>query len=207
MKKYRVNEIFYSLQGEGHFAGTPAVFVRLSGCNLKCPFCDTDFANFKEMTADEILAEADAVNYGKCHHLVVTGGEPTLQWDAELSRPLRHRYYVAMETNGTNPIKGDVDWITISPKSQWLRHAVLHPENLNPFNCNELKVVVDERTDLGELAKLPSSFASEPSLFVQPCDTGDPKRNTDIMKRCVDFVKMNPQWNLSIQQQKILNVR
>ena len=208
MKKYRINEIFYSVQGEGYYAGTPAVFIRFSGCNLKCPFCDTNFKEYKEMTADEIAAEVERVNYGRCEHIVVTGGEPTLQWDKELYGTLdRLGYYIAMETNGTNPVK-DVDWLTISPKIQWLENAAVAIENYVEDIVDEVKVVVDEKTDLEALAQLPQLFSgSNPRFYVQPCDTGFIKRNTEIMARCVEFVKMFPSWQISIQQQKILNVQ
>lgn len=207
MKKYRVNEIFYSVQGEGFYAGTPAVFVRFSGCNLKCPFCDTDFKEYKEMTAEEILAEANKVNYGLSNHMVITGGEPTLQWDMEISKVLRKHYYVAMETNGTNEIQGEVDWITISPKTQWLKNATLHPLCFNEFNCNELKVVVDKETDLASLVALANKFEHDTKFYVQPCDTGYIKLNSEINAKCVEFVKQNPIWKLSLQTQKILKVR
>lgn len=208
MKKYRINEIFYSVQGEGFYAGTPAVFIRFSGCNLKCPFCDTDFKEYKEMTVDEIATEVERVNYGKCEHIVVTGGEPTLQWDKDLYSTLdRLGYYVAMETNGTNPVK-DVDWLTISPKIQWLENAAVAIENYEGDMVDEVKVVVDEKTDFELLVQLPQLFTgSSPRFYVQPCDTGYIKRNAEIMARCIEFVKMFPTWQISIQQQKILKVR
>ena len=74
-KTYKINEIFYSLQGEGFYTGTPSVFVRFSGCNLSCPFCDTDHNLGVMMTADEIAA---AVNAFPASHVVLTGGEPSL---------------------------------------------------------------------------------------------------------------------------------
>ena len=209
MKKYRINEIFYSVQGEGFYAGTPAVFIRFSGCNLKCPFCDTDFKDYKEMTAEEILKKVNEVNYGHTHLIVVTGGEPTMQWDVKLSVMLRGEnggYSVSMESNGTCKVIGAVDHLTISPKSQWIGKAQILMENF--IRCSELKVVVDENTDFGNLVKYQGYFDKENVLFyVQPCDTGFIKRNAEIMARCVEFVKMNPSWKISIQQQKILKVR
>ena len=113
---YKVNEIFYSLQGEGRWSGRPAVFVRMSGCNLKCPFCDTDFKGYKEMSAEDILA-ACLEKGGDCRFIVLTGGEPTLQVDAELIHLLHQQgYYLSMETNGTHVVPEGIDWITCSPK-------------------------------------------------------------------------------------------
>lgn len=203
MKRYRINEIFYSLQGEGLFAGTAAVFVRFSGCNLKCPFCDTDFSNYVEMTAQEILDEVKKADYGDCGHIIVTGGEPTLQWDEELSKVLRKDYYVHMETNGTRELQGEVDYLTISPKGQWLGKAA----ELVIKEYDEIKVVVDEDTDLEQLSKLYEKMDTLAQLYIQPCDTGFIKRNAEIIKKCVEFVKMFPSWNLSLQQQKILKIR
>ena len=114
MKIYKVNEIFYSLQGEGANAGTPAVFVRFAGCNLRCPFCDTDFDSYTEMSADEI---ADEVGQYPADFVVLTGGEPSLQVDENLVAVLRSRdLVIAIETNGTHPLPYDIDWVTLSPK-------------------------------------------------------------------------------------------
>ena len=110
----RVNEIFYSLQGEGYFTGTPAVFLRLSGCNLKCWFCDTRHHEAREMKPDEIVAEMQQY---PSRHLVITGGEPSLQLDREFINLLHeHGYFVQVETNGTMRLPSNVDWITCSPK-------------------------------------------------------------------------------------------
>ena len=187
MRMYRVNEIFCSLQGEGYHAGTPAAFVRLSGCNLSCPFCDTDHESFRLMTADEIVGEARRASGPAVSMLVLTGGEPTLQADDELIAALhRGGFYVCMETNGTHlPPKG-VDWLTVSPKS---RTAVRQ--------CDELKLVFTDAQHVGD-------FGIEAThRFLQPCDTGDPMRNSDIVSRCVDYVRQHPQWRLSLQVHKL----
>lgn len=208
MKRYRINEIFYSVQGEGYFACTAAVFIRFSGCNLKCPFCDTDFKEYKEMTSQEILAEVIKADYGRCMNIVVTGGEPTLQWDEELSEVLRGAdYFVAMESNGTRPVDGKIDWLTISPKAQWVKNAQIAPVNFAEGVCDEIKVVIDEKTPLELVAQIPDHFVGTPHLYVQPCDTGFVKPNAEIMKRCVEFIKMFPSWSISLQTQKILKVR
>ena len=104
MKTYRINEIFYSLQGEGAFSGSAAIFVRFSGCNLRCPFCDTDFKAYKEMSAQEIVESVKPLSKN-CEHVVLTGGEPTLQVDRQLTEAFHSEgFFIAMETNGTREI-------------------------------------------------------------------------------------------------------
>ena len=87
MRNFRVNDIFYSLQGEGRNTGRAAVFVRFSGCNLRCLFCDTDFSAFREMTADEIIRE---ISEYPARFVVLTGGEPTLQVTDDFVDQLHH---------------------------------------------------------------------------------------------------------------------
>ena len=115
----RVNELFYSLQGEGYHTGTAAIFIRLSGCNLRCPFCDTLHESGTEMSEDQIVEQVAA---WPSPWVVVTGGEPSLQLTASLVESL-HRIgkKVAVETNGTRQLPDNVDWITLSPKDLFLR--------------------------------------------------------------------------------------
>lgn len=211
---YRVNEIFYSLQGEGHHAGRAALFVRFSGCNLRCPFCDTDFGSYREMTALEI-ADALAALSDRCRFVVLTGGEPTLQADTQLTALLHERgYFLAMETNGTRPVPTGVDWVTCSPKSPFVEKKPASPEHeASPKNdtssaarlaidrCDELKLVFD-----GSLT--PTDFGLRVQhLYLQPCDTGDPVRNRQILSQLVAYVKAHPQWAVSLQQHKIMDIR
>ena len=203
MNGYSINEIFYSIQGEGANAGRPAVFVRFSGCNLKCPFCDTDFKEHRIMSHDEIISEMEKVNTGGCHLCVLTGGEPTLQYDATLENALRKAgYIIAMESNGTIAPAAKVDFLTISPKTQWQEDASLQIR----FHIDEIKLVVDKATDLTALTYYEQRF-TDSMLFIQPCDTGFIKENKEIISRCVEFLKNHPLWRLSLQQQKIINVR
>ena len=110
----KINEIFYSLQGEGFHTGTPAVFVRFSGCNLKCSFCDTQHEEGVLMSDEEILAE---VGKYPAVTVILTGGEPSLWIDREFVDCL-HRMgkYVCIETNGTHFLPDNIDWVTCSPK-------------------------------------------------------------------------------------------
>ena len=202
--KYRVNEIFYSLQGEGMNAGCAAVFIRLSGCNLRCPFCDTDFASYDSLEVDEIISRVhEACEGNKMPSLcVITGGEPTLQLRNDLCNAL-HRLgmTIAVETNGTRPVYADVDFVTISPKSPFVKDA-----DVMVFKCNEVKVIMTEDITWDEILAFEETIEAD-NYFIQPCDTGFIAKNKENMSNCVDFVKANPKWRLSLQQQKILNVR
>ena len=203
MSGYSINEIFYSIQGEGANAGKAAVFVRFSGCNLKCPFCDTDFKEHIIMSKDEIIAEIERVNIGGCNLCVLTGGEPTLQYDAALEQALRKAgFIICMESNGTVIPKAKVDFLTVSPKTQWEEKASVNVR----FHIDEIKLVVDKATDLMALGYYEQRF-SDSMLFMQPCDTGDLEANKAIIDRCVCYIKAHPKWRLSLQQQKIINVR
>lgn len=184
MKTYPVNEIFYSLQGEGYFTGTPAVFVRMSGCNLRCDFCDTDHSASTPMSALAIVAETDGF---PARHMVITGGEPSLFLDDELVYALHSNgWFVQVETNGTRPLPEGVDWITCSPKEGG--DVVLN-------RCDELKVVFTGR----DVEAVASSIAAN-HLFLQPCSC----RNTD---RVIGYILEHPWWRLSLQTHKMLNIR
>ena len=204
MRTYRVNNIFYSLQGEGHNTGRAAVFVRFAGCNLRCPFCDTEFDTYTEMTAEEIIAKAASLRPSSSilpPFIVLTGGEPTLQVDEAFVDLLHNAgYEVAMESNGTRPAPQNLDWLTVSPKARGERQ-----EARGERMPDELKIVFDEHTDPNEFL---SSFSSphSPLLYLQPCDTGDAQRNEAITQACVDYIKQHPQWRLSLQTHKLIGI-
>ncbi len=108
-KFYKVNDIFYTLQGEGFYTGVPAIFIRFAECNLRCDFCDTDFKESLEMTLGDL--EMTLAQY-PAKHVVLTGGEPSLQTDEELLQMLHAEgYYVQIETNGTNGIERGETWM------------------------------------------------------------------------------------------------
>lgn len=197
----RVNEIFHSLQGEGRFTGTPAVFVRLSGCNLNCWFCDTEFHSFKEMIEDEIVAEA--LRYPS-RNVVITGGEPTLQLTASLTDKLHAEgFFIMLETNGTNPLPEgcEIDWITCSPKLQGPSPSPIHPLHIQ--RIDELKVVYEGNCQ--DMSVYDDIIASEYRL--QPCSTGDMQKDTFITSQTIEYILAHPKWNLSLQTHKILGVR
>ena len=190
----KVNEIFYSLQGEGAHTGTPAIFIRFALCNLRCPFCDTNFAKYDELTIPAIL---DAIKSFPAKLVVLTGGEPTLQDLAPLICSL-HKIgkFVAIETNGTNKTPSNADWVTCSPKVAFVKNAPL-----KLIEADEVKVVFDGKTkveDYGIKARY---------YYLQPCDTGDAEQNERIINECINYIKQHPKWKLSLQTQKILRVR
>ena len=193
MKKYKVNEIFYSAQAEGRNAGRAAAFVRFSGCNLNCPFCDTNHEASMEMTAAEIdmvvakLAPAGAM-------VVFTGGEPTLQLsdDEELCKG-RFR---AIETNGIIPAPRWIDWVTISPKTEI--------PDCNLFRANEIKMLYGWQNE-ARMKRVEAIVAPRAILlYAQPI--ADEKGNFAV-DEVVDFVKRNPAWRLSLQWHKLFNIR
>ena len=189
----KVNEIFYSIQGEGRWTGTPCVFIRFSGCNLMCEFCDTDHHLYHEYSIKELV---NAITEYPAKHVVFTGGEPTLQVTDDLCKPLKAKgYYLHIETNGTRKVCAKVDRITCSPKLP----------SVVPTRINEIKVVCTEQDTDASLKQWNAIEADE--YYLQPCDTGDRIRNNKILKKCVKWILKNPKWKLSLQTHKLINVR
>ena len=193
---YKVNEIFYSLQGEGRWMGRPAVFVRMSGCNLNCPFCDTDFRGYREMSADDILSKC-LEEGGECRFIVLTGGEPSLQVDEQLIATLHQAgYYLSMETNGTHAVPEGIDWVTCSPKVDFT-------EGGEPVvkQVDELKLIFDGEHQISDHG-IACTFR-----YLQPCDVGNDSRNYLILNECIKYIKAHPEWQLSVQMHKIVGIR
>ena len=214
MRVFRVNNIFYSLQGEGRNTGRAAVFVRFAGCNLRCPFCDTEFDSYREMSDEDILAAIQSLTasvqtpipsggVGGRLLIVLTGGEPTLQVDEAFVDLLhQHGFEVAMESNGTRPAPQNLDWLTVSPKIIG-EGCLVKGEGRIP---DEIKVVFDENTPQKLSSLHPSPNTLHPFLYLQPCDTGDAERNRVITQACVDYIKAHPQWRLSLQTHKVIDI-
>lgn len=178
MKK--INEIFYSLQGEGFHVGTPAVFIRFSGCNLTCDFCDTPHEQGEMMSDGEILAEVEKY---PCRMVILTGGEPGLWVDDKLVVALHAAgKYVCIETNGTRVLPEGIDWVTCSPKSD---------TPLQVKRVDEIKVVYQGQA-VESYLQIPAS-----AYFLQPCSC----MNTSEV---VDYIKEHPVWRLSLQIHKLI---
>lgn len=178
----KINEIFYSLQGEGFHTGTPALFIRFSGCNLKCSFCDTKHEEGEWMSDEDIVAKAKEC---PAKMVVLTGGEPALWIDEAFVEKLHQAgKYVCIETNGTHPIPDSVDWITCSPKGA--------PVVLT--RIDEVKVVYTGDEDVEPYLSLPAQVH-----FLQPCSC----KNT---QEVVAYIQEHPQWRLSLQTHKWIGI-
>jgi 7-carboxy-7-deazaguanine synthase len=200
---YRIKEIFYSLQGEGINTGRPAVFVRFSGCNLSCPFCDTDFTGtdgpgggMYESASGIMSAMRDCLPSEKRddapRFAVLTGGEPALQADPGLLRELHgDNWEVAIETNGTVPIPPGIDWVTVSPKAG---------SGCVVVTGNELKLLYPQK------GIDPASFEglNFDHFIIQPIDDAAGSKN---LRDAIAYCLTHPPWRLGIQLHKIIGIK
>lgn len=198
MKKYIVNEIFYSIQGEGIRAGTANLFLRFAGCNEQCRRdthgfdCDTDFSQGIWMTLNEIIRGLRAAA-PKCEWVILTGGEPSLQADRELIDGLHAAgWKLAIETNGSVALPDGIDWITVSPKSDEsaIRQRV----------ADEVKYVITDRQDL------PITEVNAKYRLISPAFHGD-QIDEKALAWCIMLVQDHPEWRLSVQQHKHWGIR
>lgn len=191
--KLIVNEIFYSLQGEGGRVGEASIFIRLTKCNLACSFCDTDFAHGDEMSLDEIHS---AIGQYPSKWIIWTGGEPTLQLKDEHLRYFKDRgYKQAIETNGTRPVPSLIDYITCSPKIKYEKIKNIIPE------VNEIRIPLAK----GDIVPDVSVFPKAEKYFLSPIFDGD-KLNMDNVNYCVEKIKEHPEWALSLQVHKLIHI-
>ncbi len=200
----RINEIFYSLQGEGFHTGTPAVFLRFSGCNLRCPFCDTKHEQGTPMTDAEIVAY---ISTFPAEWIILTGGEPSLWIDADFIHTLHvgTGMKIAIETNGTNPLPADIDWVTLSPKGGLTTPQTASiASRLRLQRADEIKVV-DCGQDLEPYFHLPQA-GSNTRFYLQPCWHPDPEQAQKAERRTIDRVLADPRWTLSIQLHRKLGI-
>jgi 7-carboxy-7-deazaguanine synthase (Cx14CxxC type) len=208
---YSIKEMFYTLQGEGNQAGRPAVFCRFSGCNLWsgreqdrtnaiCTFCDTDFVGTdgergnKFKNAEALAHAIDSlwpISHQNQKYVVLTGGEPLLQVDAQLILALHTlNFTIAVETNGTITPPSGIDWICVSPKST---------ANLKITKGDELKLVYPQ------LDSMPNQYEhlDFKHFYLQPMDN---KNTEDNIQGAINYCKNNPKWRLGLQQHKILKI-
>lgn len=193
-----VMEQFYTLQGEGTNTGRAAYFIRLAGCDVGCTWCDVKESwtvnENQNVTIDSLVKNALAY---KGKFIVITGGEPTLYDMTVLTRNLKeHNFEIAVETSGTNKISGDFDWICLSPK----KFKPVLDENFEL--AHELKIIVFNNHDLQWATELSKKVKPHCKLYLQP----EWDKAAEITPLIIDFIKENPQWTLSLQTHKYLNI-
>lgn len=193
-----VMEHFYTLQGEGVHTGKAAYFIRLGGCDVGCVWCDVkeswDADKHPKWKIGDLVRTVKAT---PAPIVVITGGEPLMHDLSELTTALRSAgLRVHIETSGSSPLSGKLDWITLSPK----KFKEPLPEVL-PF-ANELKIVVFNKSDFAWAEKWAQQVSPECKLFLQP----EWSKATQLTPLIVEHIKTNPQWQLSLQTHKYINV-
>lgn len=210
MEKYQIKEIYFTLQGEGHHTGRPAIFCRFSGCNLWsgreedrhkaiCKFCDTNFwgtdgingGTYSQKSLAEKCSSLWPSDDDENKFIVFTGGEPLLQLNEVLLTEIKaEAFEIAIETNGTIPVPNGVDWVCMSPKADTI---------IKVTKGDELKLVYPQD---GAEPKLYENLDFD-HFYLQAMD--GPQREENILKS-IAFCKSNPKWKHSLQTHKILNI-
>lgn len=208
-KRYLVNEIYYTIHGEGRRYGIPHIFVRFAKCDLSCAFCDTEFESGRPMTAQQVLAEATrltrlgdeqtvevpgaierkgTVERGPCRNVLLCGGEPLLQLDEALLALFKGAgWFTVVETNGTRAIPAGVDWTTCSPKVAEHALAIGHVQELKYVRAH------------GQGIPKPKCTADH--YLLSPVFEGN-EMDAENLAWCLKLVKENPQWALTLQHHK-----
>ena len=193
-----IMESFYTLQGEGFHQGKAAYFIRLAGCDVGCVWCDVkdswDENLYPLQSVEEIVS---AAKENPARLAVITGGEPTLYNLNELTSSLQKEGFATnIETSGSSPLTGSWDWICLSPK----KFKPPLPEILP--KANELKIIVFNKSDFAWAEKYEAQVSSQCKLYLQP----EWSKSEIVTPGIVDYIKENPQWQLSLQIHKYINV-
>lgn len=198
-KRLKIVEIFQSLQGEGANSGMLVVFIRLTGCNLNCSFCDTQFDRVTiELTPTQLL-NLVRQDYPKCNRIIWTGGEPTLQLTEEIVLLFKSvGYWQAIESNGLRPAPMGIDYITISPKQK----LDVVAENYKDRIVGEVRLPIAQGDQLPDIEVLPEAL----NYFVSPIFDGE-KIVADNIAHCLRLIEDNPIWRLSLQIHKLIGFR
>ena len=190
----KVKEIFYSLQGEGGRQGAASIFVRLSGCNLKCNFCDTDFSGGEDMSLEQILLQ---ISLFPCRWMIWTGGEPTLQLTDECLLFFKQAgFRQAIESNGYHRLSTLLDYTVVSPKG-----TTDYAKQINP-KVDEVRLPVHENDRIPPVESLPEAEF----YFLSPIFTKNPEETKANIDYCIQQIKQNPQWRLSLQMHKWIGI-
>ena len=193
-----VMEHFYTIQGEGYYSGQATYFIRLAGCDVGCVWCDVkeswDASIHPKYSVDEIVKW---VTESKAKIAVITGGEPLLHQLDELTTALQAKgIRTHIETSASSPLSGTWDWICVSPKK------FKHPLNEVTFTAHELKVVVFNKSDLEWAEQHAQHVSKNCRLYLQP----EWDKKETVLPLIIDYVKQHPQWTISIQTHKYINI-
>ncbi len=191
-------ESFYTIQGEGHYQGRAAYFIRLAGCDVGCHWCDVkeswDASQHPLQTVEHMVAEAAAFT-GRI--AVITGGEPLMHDLTNLTAQLKHEgFRNHIETSGAHPLSGAWDWICLSPK----KFKAPLPSVIEV--CDELKIIVFHPSDIEWAKTFLPKLKKECKLFLQP----EWSRQEEMLPQIISFVKENPEWEISLQIHKFMNI-
>jgi 7-carboxy-7-deazaguanine synthase len=193
-----VMEAFYTLQGEGFHQGKAAYFIRLGGCDVGCFWCDVkeswEADKHPQLTVETLQL---AVKNTPAQIVVITGGEPLMHNLNELTSSLHAAgLKTHVETSGSHPLSGEWDWICLSPK----KFKAPLPEIL-PV-ANELKIIVYNKSDFKWAEEYAAKVSSQCKLYLQP----EWSKQNEVTPLIVDYIKANPEWELSLQIHKYINV-
>ena len=193
-----IMEHFYTIQGEGVHQGKAAYFIRLGGCDVGCVWCDVKESwDASKHPLNEVSAIIKTVTETPAKIVVITGGEPLLHDLAPLTTALKAAgLRIHIETSGSSPLSGTLDWITLSPK----KFKAPLPEAVQV--ANELKVVVFNKSDFAWAERWAAEVSTDCKLFLQP----EWDKAATITPLIIEYVKANPQWQLSLQIHKYINV-
>lgn len=197
--KIHLNDLFWTLQGEGMGSGRRALFVRFPYCNYECPWCDTTFNTYSEWTAEQFKGFA---SQEKARFAVLTGGEPMAHKHlVKVVNILKSENFIlACETNGSLPIPKEIDFVTISPKPYGKNHApyFVHEDNFN--QVSEWKYVVDDKFDFNILKR------HQPVGGVTYSLSPEYSNMKSNVKKIIEYIKLNPMWRMSLQTHKWIEI-
>lgn len=193
-----VMERFYTVQGEGAFAGAPAYFIRLGGCDVGCVWCDVkeswDIHPNQYLSIETILEE---VGQTPTDFVVITGGEPTMHDLTALTSALRQKgYEIALETAGVHPLKGHIDWYCFSPKK------FKAPLQEAYMLAQELKVVIAHPSDFEWAEQHAAQVTKECVLYLQT----EWDKQERFLPLIIDYIKRNKKWKISLQTHKYMQI-
>lgn len=191
-------EIFYTIQGEGAWSGHAAHFIRLAGCDVGCVWCDVkeswDASKFPALNSKEIIEKLEKTS---CKIVVITGGEPAMYDLSELTNGLKDAgYRVHIETSGAYPITGVFDWVCFSPKK--FKKPVPNFGTL----ADELKIIVFNKSDFDWAESFNINLKNECKKYLQP----EWDKSESVNPQIVEYIKTHPEWNISLQTHKYLNI-